>query len=141
MGRRKAANEVPAGTVQLDGGAADGTGDEVVATEETPAPRGRRRAQTAPEDGAVGEDDFMHAQAEADRADTKARHVDDGLEAALEMVNRMRKGLAYAAAVHDLDVKLTVLNEIADTAASVAEDARRALRDAKAEKRNLQPAG
>ena len=55
------------------------------------------------------------------------------------MVQRMKSGIAYAGAVHDLDVKLTVLNEIADTAAAITDDARRAIRNARAETRNGQP--
>ena len=96
---------------------------------------GRRRAKTKPETGTG----FMGKAAEADRSHAKAKHVDDGLRDVAEMVTRMVKGLAYARTVHDLSVKLCVLNEVADTAANVTDDARRAVRAAQAENRNLQP--
>lgn len=81
---------------------------------------------------------FMDEKANEDRAATKAKHVDDGLQAVAEMIDRMKKGVAYAKAVHDFDTKLAVLNEVADTASAVRDDARRAVRNAKGETRNAQ---
>lgn len=145
----KAVNEAPAGSVPMPGGddidfgvgappsAPSDADSEVVvdgaddAGEEEPK-GGRRRAKTKPETG------FMGEAAEADRSHAKAKHVDDGLRDVAEMVTRMVKGLAYARTVHDLSVKLCVLNEVADTAANVTDDARRAVRAAQAENRNLQ---
>lgn len=136
MARKKASNEVPAGSVELPGGDDLDFGlatetVEVVADDDKPA-RGRRRAKTGP-------DHFMDEAAESDRTVAKAKHVDDGLRDVAEMVSRMTKGIAYAKTVHDLQVKLTVLAEVADTASAVVDDARRAVRNAQAEKRNLQP--
>lgn len=88
----------------------------------------------------VPQSSFLDGQAGEDRKKAKARHVDDGLKAVAEMVDRMRKGLAYAACLHDYEAKLTVLSEVADTAESVTEDARRAVEAARKEHRNLQPA-
>lgn len=149
MARKRASNEVPAGSVPLPGGedidfgvgappsAPSDADSEVVVDGADDAgeekPKGRRRAKTKPETG------FMGDAAEADRSHAKAKHVDDGLRDVAEMVTRMVKGLAYARTVHDLSVKLTVLNEVADTAANVTDDARRAVRAAQAENRNLQP--
>ena len=87
----------------------------------------------------AAERSFMDDAADDDRARTKGQHVDDGLKAAKEMVARMTRGIAYASAVHDLEVKLTVLNEIADTASAITDDARRAIRNARSETRNGQP--
>lgn len=81
---------------------------------------------------------FMEGQATEDRAAAKAKHIDDGLQAVSEMVDRMKKGIAYARAVHDFDTKLAVLNEVADTASAVRDDARRSVRSAKGESRNVQ---
>jgi hypothetical protein len=94
-----------------------------------------------PDQDAATPGTFMDEAAEEDRAAAKAKHVDDGIATTAEQVDRMKKGLAYAKAVYDVDVKLTVLTEIADTAAAVREDARRAVRNALAERRNLQKSG
>lgn len=83
---------------------------------------------------------FMEGQATEDRAAAKAKHVDDGLQAVAEMIDRMKKGVAYAKAVHDFETKLAVLNEVADTASAVRDDARRSVRNAKGENRNVQEA-
>lgn len=139
----KAVNEAPAGSIpvgdDIDFGvtapSSDAPADDAEVVADPPigeAPKGRRRAKTKPETG------FMGEAAEADRSHAKAKHVDDGLRDVAEMVTRMVKGLAYARTVHDLSVKLCVLNEVADTAANVTDDARRAVRAAQAENRNLQ---
>lgn len=141
----KAVNEAPAGSVPLPGGddidfgvtapAGDAPADDGEVVADPPIdekPKGRRRAQTKPEAG------FMGEAAEADRSHAKAKHVDDGMKGVAEMVQRMVRGLAYVKNVTDLQVKLAVLSEIADTAANVTDDARRAVRSAQAENRNLQ---
>lgn len=135
MGRRKAANEMPAGSVDVDG--TGGIEAEVSGSK----PRRPRAVTSDPDqvDVEIDVGEFMKETADGDRKKTKAKHVDDGLKAVAEMVDRMKKGLAYAACLHDLEAKLAVLSEVADTAANVTDDARRAVRNAKAEKRNLQP--
>ncbi|MCR9245644.1 MAG: hypothetical protein NXI31_11480 [bacterium] len=82
---------------------------------------------------------FMGEKANEDRKATKASHIDDGLKALKDQNARMTSGIAYAMKVGDYDVKMTVMNEIADTAAAIRDDARRAVRNAKAENKNLQP--
>ena len=138
-------NALPAGSLD-DGLATETVAEEVVAeevtdgdlgTEEPAKPKAkkpRKKAKTKEE--APG---FLGEQAAEDREGAKAKHVDDGLEAVSEMVTRMARGLAYAKLVHEIDVKLSVLSEIADTAAAVTDDARRAVRNANTERRNLQP--
>jgi hypothetical protein len=83
-------------------------------------------------------EDFLQEAAKRDRKDAKAEHVDKGLDAATKMVDRMRKGLAYAATLKDFEVKLAVLSEVAATAADVADDAERAVEAARKETRNVQ---
>lgn len=129
MARKKASNEVPAGSVVLDGGEDPLGANPLDDLEEAPA--GRPKA-------VVLEESFLDGQADLDRATARAKHVDDGLKDVAEMVDRMKSGLRYARQVHDLQVKLAVLSEIADTAAAVTDDARRAVRSAQAERRNLQ---
>lgn len=103
----------------------------------------RRRAQVDGDDAVdrdvtVNVENFMAEQALKDRDKAKAKHVDDGLEAVREKVDRMRKGIAYAGTLKDADTKAAVLAEVADTAAKVTDDVRRALRNAASETRNLQ---
>jgi len=101
--------------------------------------RAKAKVRGATSEVEVDVEDFFSGQAEEDRGNAKASHVDDGLKAAKEMVARMAKGIAYASCVHDFDTKLAVLSEVADTAAAVTDDARRAVRNAHAETKNLQP--
>lgn len=158
----KAANQLPAGSIpadQLGGGDYENPEVEPVEAHEEPKPRGRRGRgrgrskgpriadEAEPETVVAGDDaepseaerSFMDEQADSDREAAKASHVDDGLKAIAEQVDRLKKGIAYAKAEHDAAVKLAVLTAVADTAAAIADDARRAVRNARAENRNLQP--
>lgn len=87
----------------------------------------------------VSDDDFMRATARDDRKRTKAKHLADGIKGALELVDRMKKGLAFVQATRDDELQARVLSDVADTAAQLASDARLAVVNAKRENRNAQP--
>lgn len=142
----KVANAMPAGSVDLANPQGLNIEAEVspatdAPTEEKPKKGPKAMPPAAPQGDVnveVTGDDFLQEQAKRDRKDAKTEHVDNGLDAASKMVDRMRKGLAYAATLKDFEVKLAVLSEVASTAADVAEDAERAVEAARKETRNVQ---
>ena len=117
---KKPANAIPAGAAQV------------------PTNGSTRKGGSVDVKISKGDAGFMGKQKSKDKKDTKARHANGGLESAKTMIASMAKGVSYATTVEDLDTKLAVLTEVADTAAKVADDARLAVRNARAEKRNMQ---
>jgi hypothetical protein len=89
------------------------------------------------EDDGVGAD-YLAGQAEEDRRDAKTKHLDTGLTQAKQIAGDMVKLAAAGMATDQGDLKAALLNELADKAAELTTGSRKAVRDAKAETRNVQ---
>lgn len=77
--------------------------------------------------------------ADKDRTDAKARHLSKGLSDAKNLIATMAKATAHGIASESDKVKRDVLDELADLGNAVRDGAREAIRNAKVEKRNVQP--
>lgn len=82
--------------------------------------------------------DFLAGQAEEDREDAKARHLNKGLKTAKELCATMAKAIAHGLASDSEAVKLACLEEIGDLGGGVRDGSRAAIRAGKKENRNLQ---
>ena len=85
-----------------------------------------------------GSASVLEKQAEVDRVDARARHLSDGLKSAKEHMQRIDKAIAHGNATDSDDMKRGCLTEVADLASTIRDGARRAIRNAAAESRNVQ---
>lgn len=105
-------------------------------TQERPLMDMSGAADHAAEGGVV--ESFLEEQADEDRRDAKSKHLDTGLNDAKETVAVMKK-LADAGQATDADsLKVALLEQMSELADGLANSSRKAVRDAKAEKRNVQ---
>lgn len=158
MARKKkgAANELPAGSVDMDtgkltpGAAAELNDDDPLGVN-APAAGADVEVEVEPEDLKVGTpsrsrsqtkpDTYMDEAAAEDRDAAKRRHITDGIKVVGDLVARMQRGCAYAKLLDDADAQMAVLTEVGDSAAAVVHEARNAVRSAEQERRNLQGGG
>lgn len=140
-------------TTTKKGGRKDRTGEVI---EQTPAasdkdvatffPGGKKpkkgkkeRDQDRPIMDRAGDKDFLRKQADADRKDAKTRHLDKALKTAREAVSTMAKAAAHGLASDSWDAKEACLEELATLGNHVRDEAREGMRNAKGEKKNVQP--
>ena len=81
---------------------------------------------------------FLDEQADADRGDAKTKHANKGLRTSKDLVATMAKSAAHGLASDSDAVKIACLEELAELGNSVRDGARAALRQMKAENRNVQ---
>lgn len=84
--------------------------------------------------------DFMRAQAEDDRRDAVTRSLDKGLKVAKDAVAQMAKAVAHGLASDSDAMKEAVLEELATLGNHVRDEARAAMRRAKATVVKAKPA-
>lgn len=84
------------------------------------------------------EESFMEAQADDDRTDARSRILKSGLETVKEHAGDMSKLAAAGLATEDESLRAALLNELATLGESVRDGARKAVRESKAETRNVQ---
>lgn len=85
------------------------------------------------------EQSFFDAQADDDRTDARSKILKTGLESAKQHAGDMAKLAAAGLATEDESLRAALLNELATLGESVRDCARKAVRESKAETRNVQP--
>jgi len=81
---------------------------------------------------------FLEEQADEDRGDAKTKHANKGLRTAKDLVATMMKSAAHGLASDSDVVKVACLEELAELGNSVRDGARAAMRQMKAENKNVQ---
>jgi hypothetical protein len=86
----------------------------------------------------VKDSNVLVETAEDDRLDAKARHMKKGLDAAKETAANILKLAAAGLADETEELRAMLLNKIADLGGDIRDAARKAVREAKTETRNVQ---
>ena len=80
----------------------------------------------------------LEEQKEADRMDAQAKHLSRGMTEASDTLKVMAKSASHGLATDSRDIQEACLHELATLAEHITFEARKAIREAASENRNLQ---